>query len=165
MPVYACYLLIYAGLLYLGLRVARRVGSRALATAIVLAIVLASLVPFVIGLDPHAYPGLWQGRYGLPYSVGIAVLIGYALDRSGARLTSQLRVAVLMLFVTAQVVGPVDVLRKADRHRLSDYADFPHVPAPVLAVAATMGAALLWWGASRGDAPHAEHRRSGPTHD
>jgi hypothetical protein len=164
-PVYACYLVLYLGLVYLGLRATRRLGNRALAIGIVLAIVLTSLVPFVIGLNPDAYPGLWQGRYGLPYSVGIAVMIGFALDRAGPRLTSQLRVAVLLLFVTAQVIGPVDVLRKADRHRLSDYGAFPHVPAAVLAVTATVGAALLWWGASRSDVARAVDAPREPAHD
>jgi hypothetical protein len=165
MPVYACYVLLFAGLAYLGLAAARRIRDRRTASAIVLAIVLTSAVPFLIGLNPHAYPALWQGRYTLPYSVGIAVLIGFVLDRAGARLSSELRVAVLFLFVTAQVIGPVDVLRKNQRHRLSDYADFPHVPTAVLAVTAAVGAAAFWWGASSRDAPLAEHTRSNPAHD
>lgn len=146
-PVYACYLVLFIGLAVLGFRAARQRPS--LRTAIVGAIVLTSAIPFAMGLNPDSYPGLWQGRYALPYSVGIALLIGFALELAGTRMTQRLRVAVLLLFVTAQAIGPVDVLLKGRRHRLSDWADFPHPAPAVLAVVGAAGAALLWWGASR----------------
>jgi hypothetical protein len=157
MPVYACYLVIFTGMAYLGFRAARRLHRRWITVAIVMAIVMASAVPFVIGLNPRSFPGLWQGRYGLPYSVGIAVLIGFALDTAGAKLTTPIRTAALLLFVTAQAIGPVDVLLKSSRHRLGDYPDFPHLPATVIALTAAIGAALLWWGAS-----HSTRTERGP---
>jgi hypothetical protein len=145
MPVYACYLVLFVGMLVYGFRAAR--GSQRLAIALSLLITCA--VPFLIGLNPHSYPGLWQGRYGLPYAVGIALLIGFALDRSGSRLSTRLRIAVLALYVAAQAIGPVDVLDKGRHHQLADYADFPHPMPAMIALSAGIGAAILWWGASR----------------
>lgn len=144
MPVYACYLVLFAGVAYLGFRFAR--GS--VRVAIALAIVMTYAVPFVLGMSPDADPGLWQGRYTLPYAVGIVLLTGFALDRARARLSPRLRAAILSVFVTAQVIGPVDVLRQGEHHQLSDYSQFAHPPAAVLAITAVIGASALLWGAS-----------------
>jgi hypothetical protein len=144
-PVYACYLVLFVGLLYLGFRVARppvRLG-------IGLALFVAVAFPTLSALNPDTYPGLWQGRYGLPYAVGIVVFVGFALERSGHRLTTRLRIAVLGLFVVAQAIGPADVLRQGQRRPLSDYGEFPHPATFVIVLSAAIGAGLLWWAASR----------------
>jgi len=143
-PVYACYLVIFIGALYLGFRLSRR----PMRVAIGLSMFLAVAFPTLSALNPHTYPGLWQGRYGLPYAVGIVVLVGYALDRAGHRLTPRMRVTVLALFVVAQAIGPADVLRQGARDPLSDYGSFPHPPTALIALAAATGAAVLWWAAS-----------------
>lgn len=143
-PVYACYLALFIGALYLGIRFA----NKQLRTAIWLALFVAVAFPTISGLNPNTYPGLWQGRYGLPFGVGIVILCGLALERHGYRLSTRLRLTVLALFVTAQSIGPVDVFRQGQRLHLSDYSSFPHPPAALIAVAAAIGAGILWWAAS-----------------
>jgi hypothetical protein len=144
MPVYACYLVLFAGMVYLGFRYAGRQERLALAATIL----LAACVPFALNLDPHTFPNYWQGRYGLPYSLGIALVVGVVLDNRRRSLGTDLRLVVLALFAVAQAIGPMDVLLKGVHHPLSDYAHFPHPPAALVVCVAAVGAALLWWGAS-----------------
>jgi hypothetical protein len=144
-PVYVCFLLLFLGLTVLGWQASR--GR--LRLSIIGAIVTVNAVPFIMGLNQDADPGAWQGRYALPYAFGIALMIGAAIDDSESiRMTSRLRVAVLVFFLVGQVIGPVDVLRRTTHHHLADWATFPHPSVPLLAVTASLGSALLWWGAS-----------------
>jgi hypothetical protein len=147
-PVYACYLALFIVLTYLGFSAARALSHASIAVAIAVAVVVPYAVPFVMGLNQASDPRVWQGRYALPYSVGILLLIGFALDLCGRRLTTPLRGIILLLFVAAQSIGPVDVLRKSELRPLSDYSTFPHPPAALLAATATLGATLLWLAAS-----------------
>lgn len=142
--VYACYLLLFIGFTVLGLRAAR---GRLLAAAI-FAFVVSSAFPFALGLNPDAATGVWQGRYMLPYAVGIALLLGVALDgRRGPG--GRVRLVGFLLFATAEVVSTLDVLHRTTHGYIADYDSFPHVPAALVATLVTLGSAALWWGATR----------------
>lgn len=142
--VYACYLVLFVGALALGYRFGRP-AVRAMVTVLMAFIVL---FPALSLLDAHTDPRVWQGRYGLPAAVGTVLLVGFALDRAAPQVTLRFRLAVLGLFVAAQSVSPTDVLRRGAQHPLSDYAAFPHPPTAVIATAAALGSALLWWAGS-----------------
>jgi hypothetical protein len=151
--VYACYAVLFIVLFVLGMRYAAR-GLRA---GIVLALVASTAVPFGFGLDPTNAPGFWQGRYMLAYSVGIAILIGFALDQTRHRLKSIDAFVGLGLFVVAQTIGPVDVFRRTVDRSMVDYHDVLHPSAVVVAALAVMGSAAMWWGATRAPSQRADH--------
>jgi hypothetical protein len=142
--VYACYFVLFAGLAVLGLRAAR--GR--LRLGIITAIVVSSAFPFALGLNPNGSPGVWQGRYMLAYSVGIALLLGLALDgRRGPG--GRVRLIGFLLFAIAQVVSTLDVLHRTTHGYIADYDSFPHVPPLLVATLVTLGSAALWWGATQ----------------
>jgi hypothetical protein len=144
--VYASYLVLFIGLVTAGVVAARgrlRIG-------ILTACFMSVLVPFLICLATFdANAGLWQGRYGLPYSLGIPVLATLALDRLQPRGISQrLRFVGSIVFVIAQATGPVAVMRKSLAHPLSDAASWIHPPWFVVGVLAGAGAGVYWWAAT-----------------
>jgi hypothetical protein len=85
----------------------------------------------------------------LAYSVGIAILIGFALDHARHRLKSVDAFVGLGLFVVAQTIGPVDVFRRTVDRSMVDYHDVLHPSAVVVALLAAIGSGLMWWGATR----------------
>lgn len=144
--VYACYVVLMLALFALGVRAAR--GR--LRVTLFVTFALGSLVPYAIQFATfNSFAGVWQGRYALPFTVGIAVLAGLALDQAGQRVNPRLRFGGLLLFTTAQVVGPLDVMRKSLAHPLADASHWVHPPRVVLALALVAAAATLWWAATR----------------
>jgi hypothetical protein len=140
--VYPCYLIIFGFVLGWALKQARgltRVG-------ILSTCVAALLVPFLVAVSTfNSHAGVWQGRYGLPFSLGIIVLAGHVLDREGRAIDPRARIVGLALFVAAQATGPGDVMRKA-LHRPVDLAtSWMHPPLAVVVLLAGVGAGILWW--------------------
>ncbi len=136
------YLLCGAGLLALvvaGLRVA----TRRVRTATMVVAVLSVAGPFALTLMTYRDVGvIWQGRYGLPLSLGVTVLCGLALD--GVAWTRRGAVAVAAggaLFVAGHVVAVLAVLDQQRRVSPSVAAGLWHPPSAWL----VLGLTLLGW--------------------
>ena len=89
------------------------VGSRRSRLAIAGTLFVALLVPFVATVTTYSQTGaIWQGRYGLPYTFGVILFAGLALDerRHAHRLAGPALLAGCLAMVTAHVVGVTNVL-------------------------------------------------------
>jgi hypothetical protein len=151
--VYACYLLLFFTFLVLALRASSGSVRRGLALATAAAIV----VPFVISVATYdAHAAVWQGRYGLPFAVGLAVLGGLAFDTSPTpRRFLQLRTQALAvaMFVIAYTVGLLGSARRSSGHDpLRDSASWVHPPLLVVGVLAALASGALWWSATKVEA-------------
>ena len=118
---------------------------------LIFAIVVSIAFPYVTAVGSYAaHHGAWQGRYGLPFAVGIVVLAGFALDRTRTRVPPRFAVAVLPMVALAQVVSPVLLLRKELATSPMEQAHLWPSPSPwFVAVAAAVGSGLMCWGAVR----------------
>jgi hypothetical protein len=141
--VYLTYLAIFGFLLAWALRRARGWPRLGLAVACVTAL----LVPYLIAVATfNSYAAVWQGRYGLPYSVGIVILVGHILDRaSDGGVDPRLGVIGMVLYVIAQATGPADVMHKALKRPVDLATDWVHPAFAVVVALAALGAAGLWW--------------------
>lgn len=143
--VYICFLLAFLFLVVVGLAAARG----ALRLGIILAILAASAVPFLISVATfNSHAEVWQGRYALPYAVGIALLIGLALDETGRRIGPRLRFAGLLLVLPGQVIGLVDVMARSLDKPLADSEHWVHPHVVLVAALALAASGSLWWGAT-----------------
>jgi hypothetical protein len=125
----------------LGLRRAEPAVRRGLLVVAVLSLAL----PFVMTLRTFRDAGvIWQGRYGMPFSVGVLVLAGLALDRvpgAGALARTPSRVATLVgmaLFGAGQLVAVLYVLDMQRRVSPSVEAGLWSAPSPWLVGALTL---------------------------
>jgi hypothetical protein len=139
------FFLILGGVLLIA---ALRAGSRRGRVGLLLACVVSLLVPGVVTFTTlETYGTAWQGRYTLPYSVGVVLLAGLLLDRRRSRARPDALVAGGLLFVAAQVAGPLLI---AVHERTSSPAvtnGWILVPPMLLGLLAVLGASLFWLGA------------------
>ncbi len=142
--VYFCYLLLFGALMVTALRYADRRIRIGIATVVVVTLVL----PFVTSVSSYDELGAaWQGRYALPFALGMAVLAAFALDRAGRTLPGPWPVLAGVLFVTAQVVAAAYTLHvEIARSPLVDSAAWLRPPMWLLVILTAVGAVLLWWG-------------------
>lgn len=142
--VYVCYLLLFGVLMVTALRCADRRIRIGIATVMAVSLVL----PFVTSVSSYDELGAaWQGRYALPFALGMAVLAGFALDRAGRTLPGPWPVLGGVLFVSAHVVAAAYTLHvEIGRSPLVDSAAWLRPPMWLLVVVSAVGAALLWWG-------------------
>lgn len=78
--VYPAVLLIFLALVVVAVRRGEARGR----LVVVLAVLMSMALPVALSLATVSGFGLiWQGRYGLPYAVGIVLLAGAVLDRAG----------------------------------------------------------------------------------
>jgi hypothetical protein len=97
----------------------------------------------------------WQGRYGLPFLVGLVVLAAYALDRAGRSLPGPWPALAGLLYVGAQVVGEVDTLHiEIGRSPLVHSSAWVRPPMWLVVLACAVGAGLVWWSVVRGKTGH-----------
>ena len=140
LAVHALVLLVLVTLLV----VAVRRGEGAERRAVVLAVVLCLAVPTVLvalTLLSQERGGVWQGRYLLPFMVGVVVLAGLVLDR--ARWRGPTLVAVGMLAV-AHVISVVHVqLAELDRDVSAQDPGWSHPPTAVTGLVMLLGCAAL----------------------
>ncbi len=123
--------------------------GRLLAVAGVVA-VLALAIPFVITLFTFDSFGVaWQGRYTLPLSVGLPLLLALALDR---RLTS--RAVLLTTLATALLLGVAHTVSVADvtagervKSPLAGTGHWLMPPVWLVSVLAATGVLLMCWAA------------------
>jgi hypothetical protein len=141
--VYVCVGLVFGSLVVAGFVAARR-GWRLM---LVVAATVALAVPLVATvLTIEAAGPVWQGRYGLPYAFGLALVAGAALEvgRSPQRRTEWLVIGWCLLLV-AQVVSVVHVLQV--EHVTSPLAASPDwVSAPTAVVGLLMAIGFALWG-------------------
>ena len=156
--VYGCYLILFGVLVVLGLRS----GTRRVRIAIGLVVCIVLLFPYATTVQSwDQYRAAWQGRYGLAVAMGIVLLATYALDRSGRTVRGPLGLALMLLYVTAQTLGPAHTL-------LLEQSQSPQVGSaawiqPSLALTillAGVSATVLWWGAFGQDAPARDRPRA-----
>ncbi|MGH3497544.1 MAG: DUF2142 domain-containing protein [Nocardioidaceae bacterium] len=147
--VYVVALLVFVCLL----AAAFRFGDRT-ARIVLGGLVLAGLlIPIALTLATVSQYGVvWQGRYGLPFTLGVPMVAGYALDRAGQlrHLPAVVWAIVGTLFVLTQVPGLTNV--SSNEHRSSPQAGTAAwwaLPVWAVAVLATTGALVMVWGAWR----------------
>jgi hypothetical protein len=145
--VYFCYLVLFGAVMVLAVRRSR--GS--LRVALFAACAISILFPFLIAIATYdTYGGVWQGRYGLPYSIGMVVLAGLVLDRRAAQIPPHAALGALALFVTAQTMGPVGVLlNEAKSSPLRNTSAWLEPSPYVLGVGAVAAASLMFGAAIR----------------
>jgi hypothetical protein len=146
--VYVCYLGLGIGVMILGYRAATRPLRLALVTTVVVSIMVPALITFA---TLERYGTSWQGRYGLPYSIGALLLAGLALDRRRLqRHTNAAMLAFGLLFVTAQTISAAFVvtgeLQSLPRESASNW--MLHSSLAIGALGA-VGSTLAWLGAAR----------------
>lgn len=126
---------------------ALRAADPRLRSSILLVAVASLALPFVMTLRTYAEVGvIWQGRYGLPFSVGVLVLGALSLDRRTAApsLGPAATVTAVGVFAVGQVVAVLHVLREQSLVSPSVGAGLWTVPSPWLVGAlAVLGWALL----------------------
>lgn len=88
----------------------------------------------------------WQGRYGMPFTCGVFVLVGLALDRrSPARSTPAWLVAGgTVVWAVAHVVGQLGVLGELQRDPMVGTPAGWHAPTPWLIALLGVAAAGVW---------------------
>lgn len=141
--VYAAELLILGALVGTALRV----GSRRSRCLILVMSGLAILVPFVLTLLTYESAGaIWQGRYGLPYSVGLVLLAGVILDSSGVhyRLLSPVLLASWLALASAHIIAIANVLVREFRNEPSAGDASWLMPSPSSVVVLMLSGWLLW---------------------
>jgi hypothetical protein len=84
-------------------------------TRIALAVTVVLSVAVPAALEIHAYPtagDVWQGRYGWPYTLGVVLICGFALDRRppSSPFVPPTLVTGWLLYLVAQIVSAANVL-------------------------------------------------------
>lgn len=94
MPIYVLYFIVVVTVIVVALRAAGRRER----WAIIGAVGLTYLVPAVLTLlTLSALGAIWQGRYGLPFAIGVLILCGVVMDRAGWAPVERRRLTVLGL--------------------------------------------------------------------
>lgn len=115
--VYAIALLVLGSLAIITVRALK--GQRRLGWTAAMAMFCTAAVPIAITYTGyHQYGMSWQGRYGMPYSVGLFVLAASALDNRAPSLPSSIVVVGTTAWGLAQVIGQLGVLinQRQDDH-------------------------------------------------
>ncbi len=157
--VYPCVALVFAALVVFAYVVTDRRWrvTLAVATAVALAVPLVATVLTITVSGP-----VWQGRYGLPYAVGIALVAAAALERAGTRPRTFWLIVGWLLLLLAQVASVVHVLQvELDNSPLSGSSDWVTAPSVVVGLLTAAGFAL--WGSTLFVAARAAEPRLGPT--
>ncbi len=141
--VYAVALPFMIAFCFLGWRAAAPQLRRALA----LVLGLSLLVPLLSTIAVYNSSGaVWQGRYGLPLTVGMILLVGVALEERPPRPRWRpLGLGVTAVVVTtAQVVSVVGVVNK--ERALNPFAGTSHwiMPQPWLIAVLSLAGCLVW---------------------
>jgi Predicted membrane protein (DUF2142) len=125
----------------LGLAVLK--GRRRDRVATGLLVVLAFAVPTVLTVVSYRYVGFaWQGRYGLPLTVGLFLIAGWVLDQRRVPAGGRVVIALFALTTTATIISVVGVaLQEIHRGVTSSVAD--SVPGGVVLVIALSVLGLL----------------------
>jgi hypothetical protein len=126
--------------------IACRYATRRERVTLALCIVLSTAVPFAITMQTlDDYAAAWQGRYGLPYSLGLLLLSGLALDRHARHPKATLVPVAAGLTALASVAAQAHVLGIEKVLSPTIKSGEAHVPPLALLIAlGIVGAGLLW---------------------
>jgi hypothetical protein len=106
--VYAIGMTVWGLFLWKALERSRR-GVRMSVTFVT---IVAAVIPVGLTLVSYHRLGLfWQGRYSLPLLVGVALMLGYAIDESGTRIhryAAQVTMLCVWTMITLSLVMIVD---------------------------------------------------------
>ena len=106
--VYPLWLIVVGVLLTLAIMRSRK-GAR---VSIIISTVITLFLPVAISLATIQDRGaIWQGRYLLPFVVGVLLLCGLALDQADALHYERIAIPSILMLVTAQVISVVQVAR------------------------------------------------------
>jgi Predicted membrane protein (DUF2142) len=137
-------------------------GGR-LRVAMLLTVGVSVAVPLVLTIATIRETGaVWQGRYGLPYFIGLPLMAGLSLDRAGPRhgVVAPALCAGWLALATADVVSVLHVLGGEERTSpLAGSSQWLRAPAPVVAVLVVVGLAA-WAMACRGPRSEPSGRRT-----
>lgn len=142
--VYAAVAAVFVLLLVVGFVAAGRRWRLTLIATVVVALV----VPSVLTVLTVTVSGpVWQGRYGLPYTFGLALLAAAALDARRASPRPPWLLTGWLLLLVAQVVSVVNLARV--EHRTSPLASSAEwVSAPALVIGLLSAGGFTLWGAT-----------------
>lgn len=141
--VYAAGFVVLGGLL----AAAFIVGSSRARAWIALTSGIAILVPFVLTFATYESEGpIWQGRYGLPYSVGVILLAGLILDtaRPRHRLIGPLLLTGWLALLVGHVVGMTNVVIRELAGSVSAGTSSWYEPQPWMVVLLMTSGLVLW---------------------
>ena len=120
-------------------------ATRATKLGMTVVFVAAVTIPVVITAVTVASAGpLWQGRYGLPFHIGVILLAGAALDRKPPRhrLTGPLVTVAWVCLILGQAASVLGVLaNELSTSPLRDSSEWVRLPAWVLALLVIAGCA------------------------
>lgn len=155
--VYVCALLVGLPLL----AVAFRVGPRRIRTSLLLVLVFSTVVPVSIAVATFdSFGNSWQGRYGLPVSIGLALLAGLALESVGVRSPLAVLAAGSALLAVAHIVSVTNVLSIERRYNSTAGSASWHPPEPWMLVL-LVGSGWLCWVAALHLQPLERHQDPG----
>ncbi|MFL6061443.1 MAG: DUF2142 domain-containing protein [Marmoricola sp.] len=135
----------------------RRLALRS-RTALTLAFVasVSWLVPAVLTVYSfHQIGSAWQGRYGMPFSVGLIVVAAAVLDDSSRppRRSRALVTLCVVAVTLTQLIGQLGVVAGEHRHTELVHAAGWHSPPVLLLVVLALGAGLCWYAGVRVSEP------------
>jgi hypothetical protein len=141
-PIVYLAILVVAGTVF-GLAWRRATNRERVSFAVCIA--LSTAVPFAITMATlDDYAAAWQGRYGLPYSMGLLLLSGLALDRSQRRPAPALVPVAAGLTALASIAAQTHVLDIEKVLSPSTAAESTPALLALLIALGVVGSALLW---------------------
>ncbi|MGO4258796.1 DUF2142 domain-containing protein [Marmoricola sp. RAF53] len=163
LALYAVALTVLAVVLVLAVR---RIRLRSRPSAALLFVATTSfLVPaYLTAATFHQIGAAWQGRYQMPFTVGLVVVLAMILDRSPHAFRFALPTATAGVFALAlaQVLGQRQVVEQARKLHDLTYATGWSAPSTALLVALGLLAGLCWALAVRTSAGLAASRATAP---
>lgn len=161
MPTYVLYFAVVVTLLV----VSFRRGSARERTGIAAAVLLSYAVPASLTLlTLQSHGTIWQGRYGLPFVVGILLLSGLTLDRTGWAPLERVRLVPLGLILlgTAQVWSVWEVARfELERVKTVLSPSWVALPAPVVGSVMAVAVVVVGVGVLKSSGPVLPGSRAG----
>ncbi len=147
---YACLIIVGLAFLVAAFQVAR---SREQATMAGIALVSLAVPTIVTIATYDMFADAWQGRYNLPFTVGLLLVAGSALSLRSAPAwlgRSSVLLCLGIAYVTAHTAGPVKVLTGERQTSPGvDNGNWVLLPAWVVGALCALGAVLMCWGAWR----------------
>jgi DMSO reductase anchor subunit len=144
--VYLFFLILFGTLVVTALRMGGGRGRFGLLVAAALALLVPAAVTYT---TVETFGTAWQGRYTLPYSLGIVLIAGMLLDRRAPGTRTDALLGGGVLYVVAQATGPLILV--VHERLISPGVDngaWILVPPTLLGLLAVAGASLLWLGAA-----------------
>lgn len=139
------------------LAVVLRIGDRRGRRVLLMTVCMSVAVPMAISIATHPTLGFsWQGRYGWPYTMGLALVGGYLLDRAAdgsapAPTRRIARLAIVTVVAAATLWAQLEVLKDQLRTSpLTDTNNWVRAPGLAVAILTVCGLALVAFAASSG---------------